>query len=51
MAALEDRGASVKVIYLPDAPDGSKQGVDDYVAAGGTVREMFALAREFDPAT
>ena len=50
VAALEDRGASVKVIYLPDAPDGSKQGVDDYVAAGGTVREMFALAREFDPA-
>jgi len=48
--ALEDRGASVKVIYLPDAQDGSKQGVDDYLAAGGTVREMFALAREFDPA-
>src|SRR5215210_8429279 len=48
--ALEDRGASVKVIYLPDALDGSKQGVDDYLAAGGTVREMFALAREFDPA-
>jgi Domain of unknown function (DUF3854) len=48
--ALEERGASVKVIYLPDAPDGSKQGVDDYLAAGGTVREMFALAQEFDPA-
>src|SRR5919107_279005 len=50
VAALEDRGALVKVIYLPDAPDGSKQGVDDYLAVGGTVREMFALAREFDPA-
>src|SRR5919112_3690231 len=52
VAALEDRGASVKVIYLPDAADGSgaKQGVDDYLAAGGTVREMFMLAREFDPA-
>jgi len=54
VAALEDRGAVVKVIYLPDAADGSgaKQGVDDYLAseAGGSVREMFALAREFDPA-
>jgi len=50
VAALKDRGASVKVIYLPDAADGSKQGVDDYLAAGGTVREMFMLAREFDPA-
>ena len=50
VAALEDRGALVKVIYLPDAPDGSKQGVDDFLAVGGTVREMFALAREFDPA-
>src|SRR5215210_3585996 len=33
VAALKDRGASVKVIYLPDAADGSKQGVDDYLAA------------------
>ena len=50
VAALKGRGALVKVIYLPDADDGSKQGVDDYLAAGGTVREMFLLAREFDPA-
>src|SRR5829696_8638928 len=50
VAALEERGALVKVIYLPDATDGSKQGIDDYLAAGGTIREMFALAREFDPA-
>ena len=49
VAALEDRGAMVKVIYLPDAADGSKQGVDDYLAAGGAAREMFMLAREFDP--
>jgi hypothetical protein len=48
--ALEARGADVKVIYLPDAPDGSKQGIDDYLAAGGTVREMFALARRYEPA-
>src|SRR5215204_5014548 len=50
VGALEERGAVVKVIYLPDAADGSKQGVDDYLAAGGTVREMFMMAREFDSA-
>jgi hypothetical protein len=50
VAVLKERGASVKVIYLPDAADGSKQGVDDYLAAGGTVREMFLQARDFDPA-
>ncbi len=48
--ALTERGAIVKVVYLPDAPDGSKQGIDDYLTAGGTVREMFGMARDFDPA-
>ena len=47
---LEDRGAVVKVIYLPDAADGSKQGIDDYLVAGGTIKEMFMLARTFEPA-
>lgn len=48
---LEERGAAVRVIYLPDAADGSgaKQGIDDYLAAGGTVKEMFMLARTFEP--
>ncbi len=50
VVALQGRGALVKVVYLPDAADGSKQGVDDYLAAGGTVRGMFALSRRFDPA-
>jgi len=50
VAALEERGAAVKVIYLPDAGDGSKQGIDDYLAAGSTIREMLMLARDFDPA-
>src|ERR687897_3141946 len=50
VAALEERGAAVKVIYLPDAADGSKQGIDDYLAAGGTVRELLMLAQELDPA-
>ena len=50
VAALKDRGAVMKVAYLPDAADGSKQGVDDYLAGGGTIREMLMMAREFDPA-
>ncbi len=50
VAALEGRGAVVRVIYLPDAADGSKQGLDDFFAAGGTVKEMFVLARDFSPA-
>lgn len=49
VAALEDRGADVRVVYLPDAEDGSKRGVDDYLAAGGTVAELKMLARRFDP--
>ncbi len=47
--ALEGRGAVVKVIYLPDAPNGAKQGVDDFLASGGTIKEMFMLARKFEP--
>jgi hypothetical protein len=47
--ALEARGAKVRVIYLQDAPDGRKQGADDFYAAGGSVEEMFMLAREFSP--
>ncbi len=47
VAALERRGAVVKVIYLPDAADGSKQGVDDYLAAGHSVAELKILAQNF----
>jgi hypothetical protein len=47
---LEERGAVVKVIYLPDAADGARQGIDDYLVAGGTIKQMFMLAREFSPA-
>lgn len=48
---LQERGALVKVIYLPDAADGAKQGIDDYLseAGGGTIKEMFMLARTFEP--
>lgn len=43
-AMLEHRGAKVKLIYLPDAADGSKQGVDDYLVAGHSVQDLLALA-------
>jgi hypothetical protein len=48
VAALEDRGARVLVVYLPDAPDGSKQGVDDYLAGGGSVAELRLMARSYE---
>lgn len=46
--ALEARGATVRVVYLPDATDGSKQGVDDYLVAGNEVQELAGLARPFE---
>jgi DNA-binding transcriptional ArsR family regulator len=46
---LEPRGPRVLVGYLPHAPDGSKQGVDDYLASGGTVAELWTMARPFEP--
>ncbi len=41
---LENRGARVKIIYLPAAPDGDKVGLDDYFAAGGTVEKLLSYA-------
>ncbi len=43
-AMLEHKGAKVKVIYLPDAENGSKQGVDDYLAAGHSAGDLIGLA-------
>jgi hypothetical protein len=45
---LEGRGARPLVVYLPDAPGGGKQGVDDYLAAGGSVEQLEKWARPFD---
>jgi putative DNA primase/helicase len=45
-AFLRQRGAHVWHVYLPDKPDGEKQGVDDFLAAGGTVADLKALARK-----
>jgi hypothetical protein len=47
---LASRGAEVWVTYLPDKPDGSKMGADDFLVAGGTVSELRMLMRRYDPA-
>ncbi len=46
---LKQRGAEVEVVYLPDQPDGSKNGADDFLAdeAGGTLEELLGLARPY----
>jgi len=44
-AFLESRGAKVAVIYLPPGQDGSKVGLDDYLAAGHSVDELLSLAK------
>ncbi len=46
---LISRRATVEITYLPDKPDGSKMGADDFLAAGGTLRELRLLTRPYDP--
>jgi Domain of unknown function (DUF3854) len=48
---LEHRDARVLVVYLPDAPDGGKMGVDDYLATvpGASVEYLEEIARPFTP--
>jgi hypothetical protein len=43
-AFLESRGATALIIYLPEGEDGSKVGLDDFLATGATKEELFALA-------
>lgn len=47
---LIGRGAEVWIIYLPDQADGSKMGLDDFFAGGGTIPELRLLIRRYDPA-
>jgi Domain of unknown function (DUF3854) len=47
---LDGRGAEVWSAYLPDKPDGSKMGADDFFAAGGTFSELKLLTRRYNPA-
>ncbi len=41
---LKRRGASVEFILFPGAADGSKVGLDDYLASGKDVAEFFSLS-------
>jgi hypothetical protein len=45
---LRSRGAIVEIVYLPEGEDGRKQGVDDYLASGGSVKELLELYVEND---
>jgi len=44
-ALLQKHGARVRHIFLPDADDGGKLGIDDFFAAGHTLDDVYALAR------
>jgi putative DNA primase/helicase len=45
---LGSRRAIVKIVHLPHGENGKKTGLDDFFARGGTVAELFALARDVD---
>jgi hypothetical protein len=38
----------VAIVKLPDAADGSKQGVDDFLGAGGTLEDLLSLSVSYD---
>ncbi len=43
---LESRGAVVRVVYLPAREDGSKVGLDDFLADGRDIDDLLALATD-----
>jgi hypothetical protein len=47
---LREQGAEVFITLLPPAPDGSKQGLDDFFANGGTVQELELLTIPYEEA-
>jgi hypothetical protein len=47
---LEAEGANVHITLLPPAPDGSKQGLDDFLANGGTLKQLELLTRPYSAA-
>src|SRR5215218_3178557 len=48
--ALDSRGADVRYCWIPATADGRKQGVDDYLARGGTLDGLQETATEDPPA-
>ena len=47
---VREQGAEVFITLLPPAPDGSKQGLDDFFANGGTVKQLELLTTPYDAA-
>ena len=47
---LREQGAEVFITLLPPAPDGGKQGLDDFFANGGTVQEIELLTMPYHEA-
>ena len=43
---LRGRGARARVAYLPEAPNGSKQGVDDFLVSGKAVGDLKPFVHE-----
>ena len=48
---LREQGAEVFITLLPPAPDGGKQGLDDFFAHGGTLEELEVLTSPYSPQT
>jgi hypothetical protein len=48
---LREQGAEVFLTLLLPAPDGGKQGLDDFFANGGTVKELELLTSPYSPQT
>jgi hypothetical protein len=46
---LESLGAIVLVVYLPAVNGDGKAGIDDYLAADGTVKELRLMAAPYQP--
>lgn len=44
---LKARGARVRIVRLPDREDGAKQGVDDFLAAGGSIEGLVGFSARF----
>ena len=42
---LKSRGALVTIVSIPPAQDGSKQGIDDYIFAGGRIEGLKTFER------
>lgn len=48
-AALADRGAKVRIVRIPSADNGDKQGIDDFIMAHGAGEFSKLLAKASDP--